>query len=582
MTDHPDPTIATDPVYGPIAAFAGQLAAHGVRDVVISPGSRSTPLAVTFHAHPELRTHIQLDERSAAFFALGQAKASGLPSALICTSGTAAANYLPAVVEANHACVPMIVCTADRPPELRGWGAGQTIDQVGMFTTNVRWATDLPIPSDWSEPSARMAATRAFEAASGDGRGPVHLNWPLRKPLEPIDGVPVRQFAAIDGGSGLWSSTGEPFAALAGVEKGVILVGPDAAPGVKPGFRLADAIGDFADAVGWPIIAEPMTQLRFRKRSSLIAAGEHLLKHGAVVDELRPDVVVRFGGAPTTGPVNQWLERVRPEQVIAVDPERRWHDASFTTTSHLTIDPVIFAMNAAGRIGVTPGAWLDRWRAIDDAAAGAVDGVIESNDRSSGSVVRDLCAIADGAPLFVMSSNSMPPRDLDSFVPAGTPIGFVGNRGAAGIDGITSTALGFASHLGDEVPVVVFTGDLALLHDIGGLLGVARAGHHLTVLCVDNDGGQIFSMLPIHGRIDGADYETIFRTPHGVDLAQLDGLADINVTAIDDGDDLQAALRSATATSAPGVDLLIVRVDPDHDMAVRAEVRAAVGEAISP
>ncbi|MEM9203152.1 MAG: 2-succinyl-5-enolpyruvyl-6-hydroxy-3-cyclohexene-1-carboxylic-acid synthase [Actinomycetota bacterium] len=572
----------TDPVYDPIAAFAGQLAAHGVRDVVISPGSRSTPLAVTFHAHPDLRTHIQLDERSAGFFALGQAKASGRPSVLICTSGTAAANYLPAVVEANHACVPMIVCTADRPPELRGWGAGQTIDQVGMFTSNVRWAADLPVPSDWSEAAARLAASRAFDASTGDGRGPVHLNWPLRKPLEPVAGVSVRTYEPLDHRPGLWSSSGEPFASLAGIEKGVILVGPDASPGVKPSFRLADAIADLGDAVGWPIIAEPMTQLRFRHRPSVLAAGEHLLKHAPVADELRPDVVVRFGAAPTTAPVNQWLERVRPDQVVAIDPEQRWHDASFTTTSHLAVDPLIYAMNAAGRIGVEPGPWLERWRQVDDAAMGAIDAELGAGARSSGSVVRDLCSIADGEPLFVMSSNSMPPRDLDSYVPAGTPIGFVGNRGAAGIDGITSTALGIASHLGADARVVVFTGDLALLHDIGGLLGVQRAGEHLTVLCVDNDGGQIFSMLPIHDRIDAADYEAIFRTPHGIDLAHLDGLAGIEVSVIEEEDDLAAALQAATSKTEPGVDLLIVRVDPEHDMAVRRRIRDAVGTAIAP
>ena len=299
-----------------------------------------------------------------------------------------------------------------------------------------------------------------------------------------------------------------------------------------------------------------------------------------MIDELRPDLVVRFGGAPTTGPVNPWLERVRPERVVAIDPERRWHDASFTTTRHLDLDPVLFALNAARRAERGEGAWLARWRALDRAAAGAVDAVLADTGRTSGSVVRDLCSVADGEPLFVMASNSMPPRDLDSYVPAGTPIGFIGNRGAAGIDGITSTTLGFATHVGPDAPVVVFTGDLALLHDIGGLLGVARAGVHLTVVCVDNDGGQIFSMLPIHGRIDPADYETIFRTPHGVDLAGLDGLAGIDVAVIDEGDDLPAALRAATAKTDPGVDLLIVRIDPDHDMAARAQVRAAVGEAI--
>ena len=178
-----------------------------------------------------------------------------------------------------------------------------------------------------------------------------------------------------------------------------------------------------------------------------------------------------------------------------------------------------------------------------------------------------------------MASNSMPPRDLDSYVPAATPITFVGNRGAAGIDGITSTALGVATQV--DTPVVVFTGDLALLHDIGGLLGVARAGEHLTVLCIDNDGGQIFSMLPIHGRIADDAYDTIFRTPHGIDLGQLDGLAGIDVTLIDEGDDLREALRTATAKTEAGVDLLIVRIDPDHDMAARAAVRAAVGEAIT-
>ena len=172
-------------------------------------------------------------------------------------------------------------------------------------------------------------------------------------------------------------------------------------------------------------------------------------------------------------------------------------------------------------------------------------------------------------------------RDLDAFVPAGTRLGFAGNRGAAGIDGITSTALGLVTQVDDAVPVVVFTGDLALLHDIGGLLGVERAGQRLTVVCIDNDGGQIFSMLPIHGRIDAADYETIFRTPHGVDLAQLQGLAGINVTVVDADDDLPAVLQAASAKTEPGVDLVIVRIDPDHDMAVRRSITTAVGEAIN-
>lgn len=577
MTD----PVSPEPVYGPIAAFAGQLAAHGVRDIVISPGSRSTPLSLAFHAHPELRTHIQLDERSAAFFALGQAKASGRPSVLICTSGTAAANYLPAVVEANHACVPMIVCTADRPPELRGWGAGQTIDQVGMFTTNVRWATDLPVPSDWTENGARMAATRAFEHSTGRRRGPVHLNWPLRKPLEPVASVPVREYPEPNPDvDQTWTASFSGDHPLHGIERGVILVGPDAELGIKPNAHLAEAIHELGAAVGWPVIAEPLSMLRYHESDVLLANAEHLLKHHALVDELRPDAVLRFGGAPTTGPVNQWLERVQPEHVAIVDPERRWHDASFTTTIHLTAPPQFVAKTLARRISTEPGPWLERWRELDAAAGAAVDAGLAAGGRSSGSVVRDLCSLADDDPLFVMSSNSMPPRDLDSFVPAETHIGFFGNRGAAGIDGITSTALGITTQVEDS-RVIVFTGDLALLHDIGGLLGVERAGQRLTVVCIDNDGGQIFSMLPIHGRIDPTDYETIFRTPHGVDLAQLQGLAGIDVTVVDEDDDLVAVLQASTAKTEPGVDLVIVRIDPEHDMAVRRSIKTAVGEAIT-
>ena len=555
----------TDPVYDPIAAFAGALASCGVRDVVISPGSRSTPLAVAFHAHPDLRTHIQLDERSAAFFALGQARASGRPSVLICTSGTAAANYLPAVVEANHSCVPMIVCTADRPPELRDWGAGQTIDQVGLYGTNVRWFADLPVPADWSESAARLAAMRAHELAIGARRGPVHLNWPLRKPLEPVGDVPVRRYEPA-GVTVSGPSVTIPDGLLDG--NGVVVLGPDADNGLAAQRDLARQAAAFAETAGWPLIGEPLSQAR---SEAAIATAEHLLKHDAVDERLRPDVVVRVGGATTTAPINQWLERVTPERVVVIDPEQRWHDASFTTTHHLAGWPAAITPS-----GADPD-WLDRWRDLDQAASTAIAGVLADSARTSGAVVRDLCAaLGDGA--VVMASNSMPPRDLDSYVEARTPITFAGNRGAAGIDGITSTALGIATQVDD--PVVVFTGDLALLHDVGGLLGVARAGEHLTVVCIDNDGGQIFSMLPIHGRIADDAYDTIFRTPHGIDLAGLDGLAGVRVTAVGEGDDLAELIGAAAERTEPGVDLLVVTIDPDHDMAVRRAVRAAVGEAI--
>ena len=307
----------SDPVYGPIAAFAGQLAALGVRDVVISPGSRSTPLSLAFHAHPALRTHIQLDERSAGFFALGQAKASGRPSVLICTSGTAAANYLPAVVEANHACVPMIVCTADRP---RSCGLGcRTDDRPGRHVHHqcplgCRSARSVRLVGAGCPPGRHPG----LRVVRGRRPRPCPLNWPLRKPLEPVDGVPVREYPTPDDRLSFTSApTTDRLGELGGYERGVILVGPDAVAGITPGYRFAEHVAELARALAWPVIGEPMSGMRLHD-DVVIASAEHLLKH-PIREELRPDVVVKLGGAPTTAPVNQWLDAVQPRHVVLVD-----------------------------------------------------------------------------------------------------------------------------------------------------------------------------------------------------------------------------------------------------------------------
>ncbi len=574
----------TDPVYDPIAVFAATLAGHGVVDVVISPGSRSTPLAVTFHARPDMRTWIQLDERSAGFFALGQAKATGRPSVLICTSGTAAANYLPAIVEANHAGVPLIVCTADRPPELRGWGAGQTIDQVEMFGTNVRWFVDLPDPSQWSGQQASMAAMRALDRCTGRRRGPVHLNWPLREPLEPVGAVPVPDLIrSRESDVRPFQLSDDALGELTDREKGVIIVGPDIAASIAEEHELAEWILEFAMTVAWPIFAEPITQLRRGHRRGekyVMNAIDHLCKHSDVVDALVPDVVLRLGASPTSKPVRQWLERVRPPHVVLIDPEERWNDASFTATEHHAA-PLVSVLGRARRLGAGArerSPWLDRWWDLDKAASREVDSALASGPRLSGRVVREMVdALPEGA--VVMTSNSMPVRDLDAFLPnGGATVSFVANRGASGIDGITSTALGLASKTHD--PVLAFIGDLALLHDVGALFGAARAGLHLTVVCIDNDGGGIFSLLPIAARADDVDFETLFGTPHGIDLAALDGTAGVRVVEVAEQDDLAALVVAATATSEPGVDIVLVRVDRDADVAQRRDITDAVGRAL--
>ncbi len=574
----------TDPVYDPIAAFAATLAGHGVTDIVISPGSRSTPLSIAFHARPDLRTTIHLDERSAGFFALGQARATGRPSVLICTSGTAAANYLPAMVEANHAGLPLIVCTADRPPELRGWGAGQTIDQVGIYGTNTRWFADLPVPSDWTEAAASMAAMRAMALATGPRRGPVHLNWPLREPLEPVGAVPVPEpIVPRRDSHANFQLAEDPLGDLTELEKGVIIVGPDVAPGIDAQHQVSDWILRFAESVAWPIFAEPISQLRrghHHGEEYVMNAADHLCKH-VTVDSLRPDVVVRLGASPTTKPVRRWLERVKPEHVVLIDQEQRWHDASFTATEHHTVSPVT-ALGRARRLGSgvrNRSEWLDAWWDLDDIASKTVDRLIADGPRLSARVTREFVdALPDEA--VVMTSNSMPVRDLDSFLANGGPnTTFVGNRGASGIDGIVSTGLGLAAS--QDGPVVVYTGDLALLHDLTGLASAVRLGLHLTIVCIDNDGGGIFSMLPIAQGDRGVDFETLFRTPHGVDLAGLDGFAGIRATTLGEHDSVRDAVSAAISVVEPGVDLLIVPVDRDADVAQRRSIAEAVGEALA-
>ncbi|MEM7142786.1 MAG: 2-succinyl-5-enolpyruvyl-6-hydroxy-3-cyclohexene-1-carboxylic-acid synthase [Actinomycetota bacterium] len=563
--------MSADPVYEAIAAFAAGLVEHGVEDVVISPGSRSTPLSITLHAQPGLTTWIQLDERSAGFFALGQAKVTGRPSVLVCTSGTAAANYLPAVVEAHHAGVPLIVCTADRPPELRDWGAGQTIDQVGIFGSATRWAADLPVAGDLSPAQARMTAHRAVDAATGEGAGPVHLNWPLREPLEPVGGVPVVE-----------PRPSTPVAAATSVDpieleaRGVIVVGPDAAPGLAGQRAVVDAAFAVSARTGWPVIGEPIAGVRRRDGNGCVVAhADHLLKVDAIAESLVPDVVIRVGGSPTTKPVRLWMERHRPATVL-IDPARRWNDASFTTERHLAVDPVaVLAALASDR----DDAWAQRWEHLESAAAEVVAGRIDAGGFLSARVTRSMADAVPGGTLL-MTSNSMPVRDLDAFVGRDGPrLDAVGNRGASGIDGITSTALGLASR--HDGPVVLYTGDLALLHDLGALYGAVRAGVHLTIVCVDNDGGGIFSMLPIAGRGADVDFETLFRTPHGIDLAELGGTGGVTVTEVSTEADLRAAIASSTGTTEPGVDVVLVRVDRDADVAQRRAITEAVRAGVS-
>ncbi len=582
--------MATDLVYDTVASFAAGLVEHGVTDVVISPGSRSSALALTLHAQPKLRTWIQLDERSAGFFALGQARRTGRPSVLVCTSGTAAANYFPAIIEAHHAGVPMIVCTADRPPELRDWGSHQTIDQVKIYGATTRWAADLAVGGDWTPPQGHLIAHRAVASATGINPGPVHLNWPLREPLEPLAAVPVveapnRGAPVTPGdstaGAPVTPGGSAPLAALKSQERGVIIVGPDAASGIEAQNEVVSAALKLSAATAWPVIGEPISGTRRARGDSVgtvIANTDHILRHADIAVELAPDVVIRLGGTPTTKPVRLWLEAHRPTHVVLIDPANRWNDPSFVVTRHLAAEPVAVLTEAAGAVR-QGSAWCERWKELDLIADRVITDKIRRGPLLSALVTSVLADVLPDHSL-VMASNSMPVRELDSFVRTDGPrIDFVGNRGASGIDGITSTALGLASQ--HDAPVVLYIGDIALLHDLGALFGAARSGLHLTVVCVDNNGGGIFSLLPIASRGSEVDFETLFRTPHGLNLVDFSGVGGVRTNDVSSESELAEALRSACESDTPGVDVVLVSVDPDADLAQHRAIASAVNAAIS-
>ena len=655
----------TDPVYDTVAAFAARLAALGVTDTVISPGSRSTPLTLCLDVQPGLRTWVQLDERAGGFFALGLGRATGRPAVLVCTSGTAAANYLPAVVEASHAGVPMIVCTADRPPELRGWGSPQTIDQVGLYGTAVRWTIDLPVPDEADEAAAAGWAETAVELASGPDPGPVHLNWPLREPLEPAATVPVSAsprapvragvtehdsgqetlpepawtvpaLSVSDAGSDPRPSgsddgrkpppeTADLAEIVAASERGVVVAGPWPGGGLDRELHWAAAARRFAAWAGWPVIGEPIAHVRRRTRDAsatepgptsrqvqdrsddggddddrrrakgaghhdheragesgacVVATADHLLADEALAEALRPDAAVIVGRTVTTKPVRLWLERASPRHVVLIDPEDRWGQAVFRLTGHVPASVEALESITAGTAPLgrdATGGWLDTWSKLDAAAREAVAAGIDDGPLLSARTARVLAAALPDDSVLV-ATNSMPVRDLDAFVFDTGSVVCCANRGAAGIDGTASTALGIAASDVSRT-VALYTGDLALLHDLSGLTAAARLGLHLIAVCVDNDGGEIFSLLPVADRIPADDFERLFRTPHGLDLCGLDGFAGIRARRVATADELAAEVRAAAESRNLGVDLLVVDVSRDDDVAQRRAATEAAQQA---
>ncbi|HET6984115.1 MAG TPA: 2-succinyl-5-enolpyruvyl-6-hydroxy-3-cyclohexene-1-carboxylic-acid synthase [Myxococcaceae bacterium] len=566
-------------------AIVQELERGGVRDVVLCPGSRSAPLALAAaEAGADLRTWVVLDERVAGFFALGLALESRRPTAVLVTSGSAGANLAPAMVEAWAASVPLVALTADRPWELHGFGAAQTMPQDGLFGRFVRTAASLPVP-EASSPAfrhLRAVVSRAVSAATGRPSGPVQIDVPFREPLAPLADAPSPpglDAEALEGRPGApfvrtIAPAAMPPAAeldavrrrLAAAERGVIVVGPRARAD-----RLGTAVRALAASHGYPVLAEAASNVRWAPGQPAVSHLDLLLRSEGWALSARPDLVVRLGGGLCSRRVSTWLDGSGAEVVLVsegtepVDPQHR--AALVLEGDAVAICEALTAATAPRRA-----AWSDGFLRADARAASALAAAVGPEHRLTepGVARAVVSALPDGARLVLGSS--MPIRDVDAFAPA--PSGAVrvlSNRGLNGIDGNLSTALGVAAASG--APTVALVGDLAFLHDLGALVHARRAGLPLTVVVVNNDGGGIFSFLPIAGSTPR--FEALFGTPHGTDLCAAAALGDARFTRAETPGQLAAALEDAGRRGLHIVEARVV------DRATNVEVHQALGAAVA-
>jgi 2-succinyl-5-enolpyruvyl-6-hydroxy-3-cyclohexene-1-carboxylate synthase len=563
-----------------LRAFVDELVRCGMREACTSPGSRSTPLVLSLVRDGRLRATSHIDERCGGYFALGLAKATGLPVALACTSGTAAANYMPAVIEAHEARVPLIVLTADRPPELRDVGAGQTIDQIKLYGSAAKWfqeVDDAPATPErirW----LRGLACRAYWTALEGRPGPVHLNISLREPLVLDEPLPPDE----PGGGGRpggapWVSR-PPVARLAddGIVARELAARPRAivvAGRAERDPELGTAVAAFAERAGLPLLAEPTSGAR--RGSAAIAHYDALLRDPAFAAARTPELVLRIGDLPTSKPLRQWLHGLRTETLqIAFDPENAWQDPAGAVATILPVDPR--AALERTRPDSPDREWLESWTAPDRAAAAAIARVLDEPDEPRGAgeaalseplVAAELGARLPAAATLVVAS-SMPIRDVETFFPARPdPPRVLSNRGANGIDGTVSTAFGVSA--ASDGPVFLLIGDVALAHDVGGLLAARRLGLPLTIVLLDNGGGGIFDFLPVAA--EGEAFERHVATPHGLDFAHAAALYGLDYRPVTTATGLRDALASPAAAT-----LVHVRTDRAQNVALHRRVWEAV------
>ena len=500
----------------------------GVKEAVISPGSRSTPLAYAFAASENLETYIQVDERSAAYFALGLAKASGRPVVLLCTSGTAASNFHPAITEAFYARIPLIVLTADRPHELRGVGAPQAIDQLNMYGKHVKFSVDLPLAEDNEELDwfLERHVNRAVSVAMTKPIGPIHLNIPLREPLLIDFDRKPRVSTFIERFHGEMELTVHQKLSLAtlfsNAKRGLIIAGE-----LPIGFDKS-SFWNFAKTLQWPVLCDPISNLRSEVpedcRSLCIAHYDALLKSETFKAKAVPDTVIRFGAQPVSKPLTLFLKKCRPTVFIAVDEAPEFRDSLGVVTHHLQTSPeALYDVPEQQESS----SYTDVWASADEVAQAATRRY-EGLPGDEGVIVKTMFEmLPDGSDLF--SGSSMPIRDVDTFFSkTDKDIAIFSNRGTNGIDGVVSTAFGIEAVR--NRPTYLLIGDLSFLHDVNGLIVSRFHKTSLTIIILNNDGGGIFSYLP-QSTVEN-HFEELFGTPTGLTFEHIGAMYDTQYAAV--------------------------------------------------
>ncbi|CAN5351843.1 2-succinyl-5-enolpyruvyl-6-hydroxy-3-cyclohexene-1-carboxylic-acid synthase [soil metagenome] len=552
-----------------------ELARQGITDVVISPGSRSAPLALAAAWDPRLRVHVRIDERTAGFLALGLARGSGRPAAVLCSSGTATAGYHAAVIEADAAGVPMVVLTADRPVGLRATGANQTITQAGLYGGAVRWAAEV---GEGDERYLRSVTARAVARATGRWPGPVHLNVPFTEPLLDTDSQALaamrRAVADAPGGSVAVAPGGSvaiPVTPTDGADEAARLLAE------RPGLIIAGegAAGDadllpLAARLGLPVLAEPTSGLRLA--TPALRAGHWLAASPGFTADHRPEVVIQLGRPVLSRPIAALVAAA--DVVINCDPlDRGWDPQRLTT--HAVVGRL---QDWAAGVANRDRTWLDRWLAADELASRVLDEALDGVGAITElGITRDLgAAMPEGSQLVVASS--LPIRHLNEVMRPRGGLRVIGNRGASGIDGFTSTAVGAA--LGFDGPTAALAGDLSVIHDLTGLvIGADEPMPSLPIVVLNNDGGGIFDLLPYSTHVDPGTFRRVFATPHGLPLHGLGLTMGHGFTHVDETAEFAQVLEDAWAS--PGITLIEITTDTPTETARHRAITAAVGEALT-